>query len=54
VLAELRATPRPALCLRVADDLAEVVARHCKGVAVAVAELGAANLSVRHTLVVHV
>lgn len=40
------------LCLRVADNLTQVVARHCEGITVAVAELGAADLRVCHTLVV--
>ena len=48
---------RVSLCpdrrLGVAEDLAEVVARHPEGIAVAITELGAANLSVGHTLVVH-
>lgn len=42
------------LRLCVADDLAEVIARHGEGEAVPVTELGPADLGVRHTLVVHV
>lgn len=48
------------LCLRegkvlrlcVANNLTQVIARHCESIAIAVAELGATDLCVSHTLVV--
>lgn len=40
------------LRLCVADNLAQVIACHCKSITIAVTELGATNLCVRHTLIV--
>lgn len=40
------------LRLCVADNLAQVIACHCKGITVPVTELGATDLCVRHTLIV--
>lgn len=40
------------LTLRVTDNLTQVIACHCKGITIAIAELGAANLCVCHTLIV--
>lgn len=40
------------LCLRVPDNLTQVVACHCEGISVAIAELGAADLCVCHALIV--
>lgn len=40
------------LRLGVADNLTQVIAGHCKGITIAITELGATDLRVRHTLVV--
>lgn len=42
------------LGLCVADDLTQVIAGHCEGVAVPITELGSTDLCISHTLIVHV
>lgn len=40
------------LCLRVAHNFIQVISRHGEGVAISIAELGAADLRVCHALIV--